>query len=181
MRRGADSQKQFWRASQRASFQWDSAGAIQRVNKALEDIFPDSAPRKAVRLDDLFSREDTAEIRYLMNRARRTGHVTRQLEVKAPHKTLHLAITVSAIEGRRGSGFVIVIEDTSDLLRGAEDSGLERSGARVAHEIKNPLTPITLSAERILRQANRAPLHGAVNTVVIRECAETRSSKRQRR
>jgi PAS domain S-box-containing protein len=150
----------------------DSAGAIQRVNKALEDIFPDLAPRKAARLEDLFSREDVAEIRYLMNRARRTGHATRQLEVKTPHKTLHLAITVSAIEGRRGSGFVIVIEDTSDLLRAQRTAAWSEVARRVAHEIKNPLTPITLSAERILRQANRAPLQSAVNKV-IRECAET--------
>jgi PAS domain S-box-containing protein len=148
----------------------DSAGTIQRVNKALEEILPDSAPRKAVRLDDLFSREDTAEIRYLMNRARRTGHATRQLEVKTQHKTLHLAITVSAIEGRRGSGFVIVIEDTSDLLRAQKTAAWSEVARRVAHEIKNPLTPITLSAERILRQASRAP--GGVNKVVL-ECAET--------
>ncbi len=150
----------------------DSAGAIQRVNKALEDIFPEAAPRRAGRLEDLFAREDVAEIRYLMNRARRTGHATRQLEVKTPHKTLHLAITVSAIEGRRGSGFVIVIEDTSDLLRAQKTAAWSEVARRVAHEIKNPLTPITLSAERILRQANRAPLQGAVNKV-IRECAET--------
>jgi PAS domain S-box-containing protein len=150
----------------------DAAGAIQRVNKALEDIFPDAAPRRAVRLEDLFAREDVAEIRYLMNRARRTGHATRQLEVKTPHRTLHLAITVSAIEGRRGSGFVIVIEDTSDLLRAQKTAAWSEVARRVAHEIRNPLTPITLSAERILRQANRAPLQGAVNKV-IRECAET--------
>ena len=95
----------------------DSNGAIQLVNKALAEIFPDSKPRNAVRLEDLFTREDAAEIRYLMNRARRTGHASQQLEVKTARKTLHLAVTVSAIEGRRGSGFVIVIEDTSDLLR----------------------------------------------------------------
>jgi PAS domain S-box-containing protein len=150
----------------------DSAGAIQRVNKALEDIFPELAPRKALRLDDLFSREDAAEIRYLMNRARRTGHAARQLEVKKQHKTLHLAITVAAIEGRRGSGFVIVVEDTSDLLRAQKTAAWGEVARRVAHEIKNPLTPITLSAERILRQVNRMPLHNPMNKVV-RECAET--------
>src|SRR5580693_9031072 len=95
----------------------DSNGAIQLVNKALAEIFPDPQPRNAVRLEDLFAREDAAEIRYLMNRARRTGHASQQLEVKTQRKTLHLAVTVSAIEGRRGAGFVVVIEDTSDLLR----------------------------------------------------------------
>jgi two-component system, NtrC family, nitrogen regulation sensor histidine kinase NtrY len=161
----------------------DSGGAIQLVNKAFTEMFPDLNARgshtpSAVRLDDLFAPEDAAEIRYLMNRARRTGHATQQLEIKAPRKTLHLAVTVSSIEGRRGSGFVIVIEDTSDLLRAQKTAAWSEVARRVAHEIKNPLTPIALSAERILRQMNRrrdqngAGLPPAIDKVV-RECAET--------
>ena len=72
--------------------------AFSASTRRSEEIFPGANVREAgARLEDLFSREDTAEIRYLMNRARRTGHATSQLEVKAAHKTLHLAITVSAI------------------------------------------------------------------------------------
>jgi nitrogen fixation/metabolism regulation signal transduction histidine kinase len=44
---------------------------------------------------------------------------------------------------------------------------------RVAHEIKNPLTPIALSAERILRQLNRQQNSPSVTDSVLRECAET--------
>ena len=152
----------------------DAGGAIQLVNKALTEIFPDSHARHAARLEDLFVREDAAEIRYLMNRARRTGHSTQQLEVKTPPKTLHLSVTVSAIDGRRGSGFVIVIEDSSDLLRAQKIAAWSEVARRVAHEIKNPLTPIALSAERILRQMNRqrTALPPAMENVV-RECAET--------
>lgn len=168
----------------------DSTGAILLVNKALAEIFPDSRPRSAIRLEDLFSREDAAEIRYLMNRARRTGLATQQLEIKTAHKTLHLAVTVSAIEGRRGSGFVIVIEDTSDLMRAQRTAAWSEVARRVAHEIRNPLTPITLSAERILRQMNRQltglssatperpaaaerPATAEKIDKVVRECAET--------
>jgi PAS domain S-box-containing protein len=160
----------------------DAHGSIQLVNKALAEIFPDSEPRTAARLEDLFTREDAAEIRYLMNRARRTGHATQQLEVKTAHRTLHLAVTVSAIEGRRAAvpkvaaGFVIVIEDTSDLLRAQKIAAWSEVARRVAHEIKNPLTPIALSAERILRQLNRhaASQNQAFGTdSVLRECAET--------
>jgi len=154
----------------------DSGGSIQLVNKALAEIFPESHPRNAVLLEDLFGREDAAEIRYLMNRARRTGLATRQLEVKTPRKTLHLAVTVSAIESRRGSGCVIVIEDTSDLLRAQKTAAWSEVARRVAHEIRNPLTPITLSAERILRQINRKQgvrtLPDAIDRIVM-ECAET--------
>jgi PAS domain S-box-containing protein len=156
----------------------DSNGAILLVNKALTEIFPDSRPRSAVRLEDLFSREDAAEVRYLMNRARRTGLATQQLEVKTPRKTLHLAVTVSAIEGRRGGGSVIVIEDTSDLMRAQRMAAWSEVARRVAHEIRNPLTPITLSAERILRHMNRQltglpPATPERMDKVVRECAET--------
>ncbi len=169
----------------------DSGGAIQLVNKALAEIFPDADPRSAKRLEDLFAREDAAEIRYLMNRARRTGHANQQLEVKSARRTLHLAVTVSAIEGRRGSGFVIVIEDTSDLLRAQKIAAWSEVARRVAHEIRNPLTPITLSAERIIRQVNRhwaglpqaallqpssphpsSPHPSSMDKIVL-ECAET--------
>ena len=109
----------------------DSGGAIQLVNKALAEIFPDSNARRAsaVRLDDLFAREDAAEIRYLMNRARRTGHATQQLEVKTPRKTLHLAVTVSAIEGRRGVGIRDRHRRHQRSAARAENRGMERSGA----------------------------------------------------
>ena len=150
----------------------DSSGSVQRVNKALEEIFPDARPREAVRLEDLFSTEDAREIRYLMNRARRTGQASQQLDVKTARRTLHLAVTVAAIAGRRGEGFVVVIEDTSDLLRAQKIAAWSEVARRVAHEIRNPLTPITLSAERILRQANRTALPPALDKV-IRECAET--------
>jgi len=157
----------------------DSSGLIQRVNKALEEIFPAAQLRNATRLDELFSREDTTEIRYLMNRALRTGHAARQFEIRTAETTLHLAITVAAIisssgaAGRRGSGFVIVIEDTSDLLRAQKAAAWSEVARRVAHEIKNPLTPISLSAERILRVlSRRRAFPPSPSDGTVRECAE---------
>lgn len=149
----------------------DSGGVIQRVNKALLQMLPVAAERVS-RLDDLFPSEDATEIRYLMNRARRTGVASRQFEVNTPVRTLHLAITVAAIEGGRNAGFVVVIEDTSDLLRAQKVAAWSEVARRVAHEIRNPLTPITLSAERIVRQANRTPLPEPVDRA-LRECAGT--------
>jgi two-component system, NtrC family, nitrogen regulation sensor histidine kinase NtrY len=146
----------------------DATGGIQLVNRALAEIFPDVQPRHALVLEDLFTREDAAEIRYLMNRARRTGIASQQLEVRTPRKTLHLAVTVSAIERGKGAGFVIVIEDTSDLLLAQKTAAWSEVARRVAHEIKNPLTPIALSAERVLRQIEkqRIELPPAMDRVV---------------
>ncbi len=154
----------------------NSAGVIQRVNRALKDILPLPVIDRAIRLDDLFSREDAAEIRYLMNRARRTGIAAQQFEIQNQGRTLHLSITVSALEDRSNSGFVIVFEDTSDLLRAQKAAAWREVARRIAHEIKNPLTPITLSAERIVRQIDRGRQVGQLPEnaqKVIRECAET--------
>jgi PAS domain S-box-containing protein len=149
-----------------------SDGRIQRVNRALMGIFPEDQVARASRLSDLFSREDTAEIRYLMNRARRTGVAGTQLEYKAERRVLQLALTVAALDEQRSSGFVLVVEDTSELLRAQKATAWHEVARRVAHEIKNPLTPIALCADRIGRQLER-PEQTAETRRILRECSAT--------
>ena len=146
-----------------------SDGKIQRVNQALRKILPGVDVQAAAVLDDLFSREDTPEIRYLMKRARRTGLAARQLELRMEKGVRHLSVTVSALEEKVTSGFVIVIEDTSELLRAQKTTAWNEVARRIAHEIKNPLTPITLSAERIARQLDRVP-QSPDFARIVREC-----------
>ena len=149
-----------------------SDGRIQRVNRALMGIFPEEQVIRAARLGDLFSREDTAEIRYLMNRARRTGVAGTQLEYKAERGVLHLALTVAALDAQRSAGFVLVVEDTSELLRAQKAAAWHEVARRVAHEIKNPLTPISLCADRIARQLERPDQTGETRRI-LRECSVT--------
>jgi len=85
-------------------------------------------------------------------------------------------VTVATLrhQGER-SGYVIVFEDLSDLLRAQKQAAWREVARRVAHEIKNPLTPIALSAERIRRHLERAPVdRGSLN--VVRSCADTIAS-----
>src|SRR5579859_7899578 len=149
-----------------------SDGRIHRVNRALRQIFPEDVVQRATRLEDLFSREDTAEIRYLMKRARRTGMASRQLELRAQGPARHVSVTVSALEEKLRSGFVIVVEDTSDLLRAQKAAAWNEVARRIAHEIKNPLTPIALSAERIAGQLERLRIPDDVARIV-KECTDT--------
>ena len=144
-------------------------GWIQKVNRALSRIFPEEAVAHARRLEDLFPREDAAELRYMMKRARRAGSTSREMDVKTDKQTLHLAITVSALEEKLTSAFVIVLEDTSDLLRAQKAAAWREVARRIAHEIRNPLTPIALSAERIGRQVERLSLPPDVRRIV-QEC-----------
>jgi two-component system, NtrC family, nitrogen regulation sensor histidine kinase NtrY len=147
-------------------------GSIHRINRALSKIFPPEQASRATRLEDLFSRDDTAEIKYLMKRARRTGAASRQMELRTADRNMQLAVTVSALEERLTSGFVVVLEDTTELLRAQKAVAWHEVARRVAHEIKNPLTPISLSAERIGRQLDRLELAPAPGRI-LRECAGT--------
>src|SRR5439155_1632712 len=105
----------------------------------------------------------------MMKRARRTGATSREMELKTDNQTRHLAITVSALDERLTSAFVIVLEDTSDLLRAQKATAWREVARRIAHEIRNPLTPIALSAERIGRQLERLALPPDVRRIV-EEC-----------
>ncbi len=147
-------------------------GSIHRVNRALSKIFAAETVERATRLEDLFSREDTAEVKYLMKRARRIGTATRQLEMRTESRKLQIAVTVSALEEKLTSGFVVVLEDTSELLRAQKAAAWHEVARRVAHEIKNPLTPIALSADRIARQVERLSLPPATDRI-LHECTAT--------
>jgi nitrogen fixation/metabolism regulation signal transduction histidine kinase len=66
---------------------------------------------------------------------------------------------VSSLGPRRSNpGFVVVIDDLTDLLRAQKAAAWQEVAQRIAHEIKNPLTPIQLSAQRLLRHLERNAL-----------------------
>lgn len=151
-----------------------SDGKIQRVNRALRGLFPADQVEHAANLGDLFPPEHAAELRYLMTRARRTGLAASQVDLERPGQVLHLALTVSALPAheRAAPGFVVVLEDTSEMLRAQKAEAWHEVARRIAHELKNPLTPIALSAERITRQLDRGA-SSADSQRVLRECAAT--------
>jgi two-component system nitrogen regulation sensor histidine kinase NtrY len=66
-----------------------------------------------------------------------------------------------------------VFDDLSDLLKGQKQAAWREVAQRVAHEIKNPLTPIALSAERIRRRLERGLAPDEAGLRVIDECART--------
>ena len=129
----------------------DPDGNILRANPSVVEIFG-AAARSARTLEDLFGAEDARAIRYLFRRALRTGVVSRELEIVASGRLMHAAVTVSSLGPRRAnSGFVLVLDDVTELLRAQKAAAWQEVARRIAHEIKNPLTPIQLSAQRLSR------------------------------
>jgi nitrogen fixation/metabolism regulation signal transduction histidine kinase len=96
------------------------------------------------------------------------------MEMQFPRGSLNVAVTVATLrhDGER-SGYVVVFEDLSDLLKAQKQAAWREVARRVAHEIKNPLTPIALSAERIQRHLDRATPNDPASGSILRTCAAT--------
>jgi two-component system, NtrC family, nitrogen regulation sensor histidine kinase NtrY len=125
-------------------------------------------------LHDVLPADVLADFEPLLRRADRMGITAANMELTLPRAKLNIAITVSALlHAAEGVGYVLVFEDLSDLLRAQKQAAWREVARRVAHEIKNPLTPIALSAERIERHLTRGSGPDAASLDIIRTCAET--------
>lgn len=146
-------------------------GTVLLVNGALHRIFPERLIQPGVKLTELIPGERAGEFSRLLKRARRTGSADRQFELQYGEGVRHLALTVAALEASVTSGYVLVIEDTSELLRAQKAAAWHEVARRIAHELKNPLTPIALSSERILRQLDKTQAGPDVRRIITECCA----------
>jgi two-component system, NtrC family, nitrogen regulation sensor histidine kinase NtrY len=141
-------------------------------------------------LHELISADDRLTVERLLRRARRTGHAGEQALLAGRDSSnggpIPVAFTATALRSSpgQGRGVVIVIEDLSELLAAQRAAAWSEVARRMAHEIKNPLTPIQLSAERIARNYRRSSSNGVNGNgsepvddthvaSVIAECTET--------
>lgn len=134
----------------------DASGDVARVNSAVVTILGESA-RQAHTLPDLLGEEAARAVLHLMRRSLRMGAASREIEIAAGGRLVRAAVTVSSLGPRRSNpGFVVVIDDLTELLQAQKAAAWQEVAQRIAHEIKNPLTPIQLSAQRLLRYLDRA-------------------------
>ena len=125
-------------------------------------------------LHEVIPADVLADLEPLLRRADRMGITAANMELALPRAQLNVAVTVAALQhAPEGLGYVLVFEDLSDLLRAQKQTAWREVARRVAHEIKNPLTPIALSAERIHRHLTRGTAPDAASLEIIRTCAET--------
>jgi two-component system, NtrC family, nitrogen regulation sensor histidine kinase NtrY len=155
----------------------DSAGAILRTNTAVTRMFG-SAARGVRSLEELLGPDTSRVLQHLMRRALRMGVVSREIETVVSGRVLHLAVTVSSLGPRRAnSGFVLVLDDLTEMLRAQKSAAWQEVARRIAHEIKNPLTPIQLSSQRLSRFLERRDSGDSVTprdfelTKLVQECS----------
>ena len=124
--------------------------------------------------DEIFDREDLRPLREIVRRAREGGTEPAGQEVALARdgREVHLAAAATQLptDGNEIGGVVLVFDDVTPLIRTQRVAAWRDVARRLAHEIKNPLTPIQLSAERLRRQFAGAPPNARA---LIEECTST--------
>ncbi len=132
----------------------DNSHHVRTMNRAAIQMLQARDIAGDVKLEEVVPAPACETIRALLNKSSVLGTVMRDIELSFPGKSLHVAATATPLADAAGqrTGWVIVLEDMTELLRMEKMSAWQEVARRMAHEIKNPLTPIQLSAERILKR-----------------------------
>jgi two-component system nitrogen regulation sensor histidine kinase NtrY len=138
----------------------DSNYRVRTMNRSATQMLEVQAQGADLALEDVVKGAACETLRLLVHKSSVLGPVVRDLELNLQGKTLHLATTVTPLLDSSGqrTGWVIVLDDLTELLRAEKMAAWQEVARRLAHEIKNPLTPIQLSAERMLRRFHQIPL-----------------------
>lgn len=133
----------------------DEHNNITTINPAAQRLLHlDAPPQSGVALEALLPEEQREELRRMVRRAARVNTVTREVHFTlANNAKLDAAVTVTALHDPAGQtrGAVIVLEDLTELIEAQRRAAWSEVARRMAHEIKNPLTPIRLSADRLAK------------------------------
>jgi two-component system, NtrC family, nitrogen regulation sensor histidine kinase NtrY len=182
----------------------DADRRIVLANRALSEMMDPGGQRPFYGrvMEEVFPTEVVEVLDRLINRSHRMGSASSEIEVASPPRgandrfdgTMNLLATVALLEmpaasermRREHQGYVLVLENATELLRAQKQSAWKEVARRVAHEIKNPLTPISLNAEQIRRHIDRlahalsdpSVVHPAESpsVAVIRRCSEVITS-----
>jgi two-component system nitrogen regulation sensor histidine kinase NtrY len=151
----------------------DAAGKISTLNSAamrLLGVGPSAVGQPA---GEVFEREDLQPFGALLRTAGtgRSEPSTQEIPVTRDRRELQLAAVATALRGTDGSdGMVLVVDDVSPLIRAQKVAAWREVARRLAHEIKNPLTPIQLCAERIRRHFSSST---GTTLELVEECTST--------
>lgn len=153
----------------------DKNGVITTINRAAETMFEIDASlflyrkyRELLHEEHLALADDF--LKEMIENHERI--LQKHLEVVLREKVLTLLLTLTMIEDEEGrdSGMVIVFEDLTELQKAERAAAWREVARRMAHEIKNPLTPVQLSAQRLQRKyGDKMGEEGSV----FKECTQT--------
>jgi len=129
----------------------DPEGEVDFINRAAERLLDMNDG-----VTDVALSEAVPEFSDLFNRLREAGTPALQEEIRLTRKgkleSLLVRMSVRRNDSGRLEGYVVAFDDVTELVSAQRMAAWGDVARRIAHEIKNPLTPIALSAERIKRK-----------------------------
>jgi two-component system nitrogen regulation sensor histidine kinase NtrY len=154
---------------------FDPLGRLTTINGAAARMFglveSDSVGRL---VEEVFAGPDLREVISMVHRTRRAKFSTAsgELHLRRERTTVSLLASATALRGPDGeyAGAVVVFDDLTELLTAQRQAAWREVAQRIAHEIKNPLTPIQLSAQRLRRRLAKS---NADEQRLVTECTET--------
>jgi len=146
----------------------DSEGHVTIVNRAAARLLNATSDE----LEGRHYAEAVPELSGLIRRALNepVGRASGEATVRRGGKVRSLSVQVASEAGAGEAGFIATFDDITDLVSAQRTAAWADVARRIAHEIKNPLTPIQLSAERLKRKYS-----GEISTdpEVFRQCTDT--------
>jgi two-component system nitrogen regulation sensor histidine kinase NtrY len=152
----------------------NAAGVVTTINSAAARLL--GVPKAVVGqlAASVFSRADLEPFAALPTSGAgvKTAPIEREVTIARDGHEVHLTVVATPLVGDRGNpdGQILVLDDLTPLIRAQKVAAWREVARRLAHEIKNPLTPIQLSAERLRRHFADAP-SGA--RALVEECTST--------
>jgi two-component system nitrogen regulation sensor histidine kinase NtrY len=153
----------------------DKAGMITTINRAAEKMFDIKSEKVLFQnYRDLMIPEHLSLVDEFLQEMKENNEslLEKQLEVMLKDKALTVLLTITTIQDEEGndSGIVVVFEDLTQLQKAERAAAWREVARRMAHEIKNPLTPVQLSAQRLQRKyGDKLGEEGSV----FKECTQT--------
>ena len=123
--------------------------------------------------------EALPELATLLAEAQVSGAAAGHVRIARGDETQTLSVRIAAESGTGGGGYVLTFDDISAQLADQRRAAWADVARRIAHEIKNPLTPIQLAAERLQRKFGRqitddAETFGVLTATIVRQVGDLR-------
>jgi two-component system nitrogen regulation sensor histidine kinase NtrY len=152
----------------------DTAGRIRTWNSAATGLLGIDARVAGLPASTVFGSTELRPLHQLIEDmlASREDLRPREVAITREGREYHLAIMSTPLRRDDGTpdGVVVVFDDVSPLIRAQKVAAWREVARRLAHEIKNPLTPIQLCAERLRRHFTNAPQPARE---LVEECTST--------
>jgi len=152
----------------------DAEGRLSTINRAATRLLSLDSSAVGQPVATIFAREDIRPLADVLLNARTHTESRNAQEVALGRegREVHLAVAATALPSETGEvdGTVMVFDDITPLIRAQRVATWRDVARRLAHEIKNPLTPIQLCAERIRRHFGNAP---PASRELVDECTAT--------